>query len=79
MTDDHDPVLHAWVTSEAFKLRCADVKHRIIRDVEAGKPAPPMQQIADKLEVPLDVVEGGFRHSLEKYLLRNAPIVGKAN
>jgi hypothetical protein len=65
--------------SASFKARAKAFRERIFRDVDAGKPLPSLDEIARELRLPLDAVEGGLQHSLQKYLLRNTPISGASN
>jgi hypothetical protein len=65
--------------SRAFKRRAEALQKHIIAEVSAGKPMMPFAEIATHLGLPLDVVTGGFAHSVAKNLGEIIVPVGKVS
>jgi hypothetical protein len=51
-----------YLQTAAFRQRCKRLHKRILKDGER----PSFEEIAKELQLPLDIVIGGFWHSMQK-------------
>ncbi|MEI9403385.1 hypothetical protein [Mesorhizobium argentiipisi] len=78
ITQRNEIELIEYMESAAFKRRSKRLQARIAKLWKAGKKEPSFDKMAEALDLPLDVVVGGFMHSMAKAGMPVRPL-GRVN